>query len=490
MLAQPRLSAPRAGVSSPSALAGVAAAPIFSSTQAPNATSVATGKPTYIAPPIPVPQPNATSVVTKQPVYGPNAPSAPIPNATSVVTKQPVYGPNAPAVPQPSAPQTFAEPIIAPSGAKVDPNTGGVLAPASAPAAPALPEAPASPLAIANTGNAAAAPNYSAAAGGAPGGASAPGGTPAVPSFEDEYLKSLRATKEEEDAQARLDELAGAAALADANIGNQPIALPFITGQQAAVERSRAARSVPIAAQLARLQAKRQISMEASKAALEREDKKAEKKAPVSVGAGSSLVDPTTGKPIYTAPSAMDTKAPQTIETEKGILAWDPTTQQWVSTGFTGTKVAEKSAAALASANAARDKTSIVNSKIDEAVPQVSNISAGAAGALSQNIPGTPAYNLARTIDTIKANLGFQELSAMRAQSPTGGALGNVTERELQFLQATVASLDIGQDPAVLRKNLEEVKKHFETWRDAVVQASQEASGGSTGGGGGSIYDF
>ena len=198
---------------------------------------------------VPPPAPNATSAVTKSPVY---IPPTPVPTAPTV---------------QPKAPQTFAEPIVAPSGAKVDPNTGGVVAQAEA--APALPQAPETPLAIANTGNTGSTQNYSAAAGGAPAGAS-----PAMPSLEDEYLKSLKATEEEDRAQAQLDDLAGAAAMADVNIGNQPIALPFITGQQAAVERSRAARSMPIASQLARLQAKRQMSLEASKAALEREDKR------------------------------------------------------------------------------------------------------------------------------------------------------------------------------------------------------------------------
>lgn len=45
-------------------------------------------------------------------------------------------------------------------------------------------------------------------------------------------------------------------------------------------------------------------------------------------------------------------------------------------------------------------------------------------------------------VNTIKANLGFDALQAMRDASPTGGALGQVAVQELEMLQSTVAALD------------------------------------------------
>jgi hypothetical protein len=83
---------------------------------------------------------------------------------------------------------------------------------------------------------------------------------------------------------------------------------------------------------------------------------------------------------------------------------------------------------------------------------------------------------LAREIDTIKANLGFQELAAMRAASPTGGALGAIAVQELVALQSTVASLDIGQSPAQLRANLDKIEQHYSRWLKAV---EDEARGGA-----------
>lgn len=105
----------------------------------------------------------------------------------------------------------------------------------------------------------------------------------------------------------------------------------------------------------------------------------------------------------------------------------------------------------------------------------VGQFSAGTLGGNLSGIKGTPAYNLERSIDTIKANLGFQELAAMRAASPTGGALGAIAVQELNALQSTVASLDTGQSPAQLRANLDKIERHYQRWVDAVEGKSTAA---------------
>lgn len=110
--------------------------------------------------------------------------------------------------------------------------------------------------------------------------------------------------------------------------------------------------------------------------------------------------------------------------------------------------------------------------KVDEAMGRVSSFTAGVGGLLSA-VPNTNARNLQADLDTIKANLGFQQLQAMRDSSPTGGALGQVTERELGFLQSTVASLDQMQSPDQLRKALGQIKVHYNNWLDAVNKSKQ-----------------
>jgi hypothetical protein len=82
----------------------------------------------------------------------------------------------------------------------------------------------------------------------------------------------------------------------------------------------------------------------------------------------------------------------------------------------------------------------------------------GPVGAISKNIPGTWAYDLDKDVDTLRARVGFNELAAMRAASPTGGALGNVTEKELAMLQAAGSNLEVGQSGDQFRSNLDRLE--------------------------------
>lgn len=109
-----------------------------------------------------------------------------------------------------------------------------------------------------------------------------------------------------------------------------------------------------------------------------------------------------------------------------------------------------------------------VISKVDEALARVDRSTAGLGGSVMAKLPGTPAVDLRADLDTIKANLGFAELQAMRDASPTGGALGQVAVQELIALQSTVASLDPSQSPDQLRRNLAQVKKHYNNWKSTL----------------------
>lgn len=122
-------------------------------------------------------------------------------------------------------------------------------------------------------------------------------------------------------------------------------------------------------------------------------------------------------------------------------------------------------------------KADLVLGKVGEALGKTGTFTSGFTGKALSHIAGTPAYDLDKTIDTIKANIGFNELAAMREASPTGGALGQIAVKELDFLQAALSSLDIGQSEAQQRKNLESVKTHYENWKRAVSGGSKGASG-------------
>ena len=130
-----------------------------------------------------------------------------------------------------------------------------------------------------------------------------------------------------------------------------------------------------------------------------------------------------------------------------------------------------------ARAQGAVQKADTVISKVDEALSQTGALSTGLTGTVLGMVPGTNAYDLDKTIDTIKANLGFSELQAMREASPTGGALGQVAVQELSMLQSTVASLDKGQSRENLERGLKQVRTHFANWKKAVQDAQASPSG-------------
>ena len=82
-----------------------------------------------------------------------------------------------------------------------------------------------------------------------------------------------------------------------------------------------------------------------------------------------------------------------------------------------------------------------------------------------KGVPGTDAKAVDAILTTIKANIGFAELNDMRKASPTGGALGQVSERELMFLQSVIGSLDQAQS----KEDVLRVLGDIEYWYNYIV---------------------
>jgi hypothetical protein len=105
----------------------------------------------------------------------------------------------------------------------------------------------------------------------------------------------------------------------------------------------------------------------------------------------------------------------------------------------------------------------VVTADIDRSMALIENatVPVTGLGSVLSFIPGTDAHNVARLTDTIKANVGFDRLQAMRASSPTGGALGQVTDFENRLLQATIGNLEQSQSKDQLLYNLRRVKDTY-----------------------------
>ncbi len=114
---------------------------------------------------------------------------------------------------------------------------------------------------------------------------------------------------------------------------------------------------------------------------------------------------------------------------------------------------------------------------VDEAIAQLDAMeegmfTSGLTRFVTSEVPGSEAYNLEATVNKIISNIGFNELQAMRAASPTGGALGQVAVQELEMLQSVLGSIDINQGTAELRQNLNDVRTHYNNWAAAVNEAN------------------
>ena len=110
---------------------------------------------------------------------------------------------------------------------------------------------------------------------------------------------------------------------------------------------------------------------------------------------------------------------------------------------------------------------------IDDAITLVGkdsifNPTAGFGSETAKSIGGSDAADLEAALSTITSAVGFKRLQDMREASPTGGALGSVSERELSQLNAALGSISQKQSPEQLKKNLLKIKDHYQKAVDAI----------------------
>lgn len=104
---------------------------------------------------------------------------------------------------------------------------------------------------------------------------------------------------------------------------------------------------------------------------------------------------------------------------------------------------------------------------VDELKKKVSAWTVGYGSTLS-SIPESDARNFKAELDTLKANIAFNELAQMRNASKTGGALGAVSDKEGQLLQSALGALDTGQSAENFSGQLDKIKASIERWQQAM----------------------
>ncbi len=103
----------------------------------------------------------------------------------------------------------------------------------------------------------------------------------------------------------------------------------------------------------------------------------------------------------------------------------------------------------------------------------------GLIGSVASAIPGTDAFSLGELLKGLEANISFNRLNEMRQSSPTGGALGNVTERELSLLGAVYGSVRQANSAEELMFNLRRLSDLF----DQIVHRGIDGESGGAGDG-------
>lgn len=140
-------------------------------------------------------------------------------------------------------------------------------------------------------------------------------------------------------------------------------------------------------------------------------------------------------------------------------------------------KQPERKRKAKATLNSLSQQWKLVTEDIDKAIEQAGTFTTGFGGSVLKAVPGTEAYDLRNTLLTIQANIGFDKLQDMRNNSPTGGALGQVSEFENRLLQSVQGALEQSQTKKQLVDNLERVKVNLKNLAVDRQRAFEETYG-------------
>jgi hypothetical protein len=105
--------------------------------------------------------------------------------------------------------------------------------------------------------------------------------------------------------------------------------------------------------------------------------------------------------------------------------------------------------------------TQVAVKTIDEVSNDVNSWTAGLIGDVSKNIGFGPAYDLFERTKTLVSKTAFDAIQAMRAANKSGGALGNVSDKDIELLQTELTNLSAAQNPEIFKENLATLRQHM-----------------------------
>jgi hypothetical protein len=124
-------------------------------------------------------------------------------------------------------------------------------------------------------------------------------------------------------------------------------------------------------------------------------------------------------------------------------------------------------------------KQALAVQDIDRALKVMDSATFPVTGVMSDILAHAyqPGTDFRALLKSVGVQMGFDELQAMRDASPTGGALGQVSDFENRQLQALRGNIEAAQSAAQLRDNLERLKQFLATRQQARQAAYDETFG-------------
>lgn len=138
-------------------------------------------------------------------------------------------------------------------------------------------------------------------------------------------------------------------------------------------------------------------------------------------------------------------------------------------------------AAARENQSVASDTITTAAAKAREILNRSGRLAAGFGGQLMSSFGESDAAELRRQVEVLKSNAKIQNLQAMRAASPTGGALGAVSDKENEMLAAKAGAIDPNAAPDVFASQLDDYERtllrivHGKTVGDAIFEQTRQA---------------
>jgi len=108
----------------------------------------------------------------------------------------------------------------------------------------------------------------------------------------------------------------------------------------------------------------------------------------------------------------------------------------------------------------------LVTGYVEGRLPTIVNV-------LLKGKKGQQVQDLQSRIDYLKATATLGALTELRAQSPTGGALGNVSDRDMQILKDASGRLQQAQSPEAFKSALKELQDQYRITKRNIIEAHQ-----------------